>query len=104
MEADISPGPRLHWRNAIMSGDKKRIEETLAALKRERDELALKVHLAKADARDEWKNLQSKLDELDARARPMAKVVGETASEVGTSLELAADEIKKGFERLRKML
>lgn len=87
-----------------MSADKKRIDETLAALRRERDELALKVHLAKADARDEWNALQAKLDELDARARPLAKVVGETASEVGASLELAADEIKKGFERLRKML
>lgn len=87
-----------------MSADKKQLDEKLAALKRERDELALKVHLAKADARDEWQALQSKLEELDARVRPMAKVVGETASEVGTSLELAADEIKKGFERLRKML
>jgi SMC interacting uncharacterized protein involved in chromosome segregation len=94
----------VRWRTTIMSGEKTRIDETLAALKRERDELALKVHLAKADARDEWKSLETKLDALDALTRPMAKVVGDTASEVGTSLELAADEIKKGFERLRKML
>ena len=87
-----------------MSSDKRRIEDTLAALKRERDELALKVHLAKAEARDEWKDLQARLDELEARARPVAKVVGETAGEVGTSLELAADEIRKGFAKIRKLL
>ncbi len=87
-----------------MSDEKRRIDERLAALKRERDELALKMHLAKAEARDEWKELQTKLDALEARAKPMAKVVGETASEVGASLDLAADEIKKGFAKLRKLL
>jgi hypothetical protein len=87
-----------------MSDETRLIEEKVAALKRERDELALKVHLAKAEARDEWKDLQAKLDALEARAKPMAKVVGETAAEVGASLDLAADEIKKGFAKLRKLL
>lgn len=87
-----------------MSEEKSRIDETVAALKREREELALKIHLAKAEARDEWKELEAKLDALEGRARPAAKVVGETAGEVGASLELAADEIKKGFAKLRKLL
>jgi len=87
-----------------MSDEKKKIDETVAALKRERDELALQVHLAKAEARQEWEELQVKIDELEAKSKPMAKVVGETASEVGASLDLAADEIKKGFARLRKLL
>ena len=86
-------------------GDKKgRIDEALAALKREHEELALKMHLAKAEARAEWKELEAKLDALEKQARPAAKVVEETAGEVGASLELAADEIKKGFAKLRKLL
>jgi len=87
-----------------MSDEKKKIDETVAALKRERDELALQVHLAKAEARQEWEELQVKIDELEAKSKPMAKVVGETASEVGASLDLAADEIKKGLAKLRKLL
>ena len=87
-----------------MAEERKGIEEKIAMLKRERDELALKLSLAKAEARDEWKTLQAKIDALEAQARPVAKTVGETASGVGASLELAADEIKRGFDKLRKLL
>lgn len=87
-----------------MSDERHGIEEKLALLKRERDELALKMHLAKAEARDEWKALEAKLDALDKRARPVAKAMGETAEGVGASLELAADEIKRGFAKIRKLL
>jgi hypothetical protein len=81
-----------------------RWEERLAALRKERDELALKIKLGKAEARDEWKAIEAKLVALEARARPAAKVVGETAQGVGASLELAAEEIKKGFDKIRKLL
>jgi hypothetical protein len=87
-----------------MTDEKSRLDETMENLKREREELRLKMALAKAEARDEWKQLEAKLDALEKRARPAAQVVGETASEVGASLELAADEIKKGFARLRKLV
>lgn len=87
-----------------MTDAKSRLDERMEKLKRERDELRLKMALAKAEARDEWKQLEAKLDALEKRARPAAQVVGETANEVGASLELAADEIQKGFARLRKLL
>ncbi len=87
-----------------MSEEKSRIDETLETLRREREELALKIHLAKAEARDEWNELGTKLEALENRTRPAAKVVGETADEVGKSLEVAADEIKRGFARLRRLL
>jgi BMFP domain-containing protein YqiC len=81
-----------------------RFEETIAKLKRERDELALEIELGKAEAREEWKALEAKLAALEAKSKPAAKAVGETAQGVGASLELAADEIKRGFEKLRKLL
>ena len=87
-----------------MSEPTSRIQETVDMLKREREELALKMHLAKAEARDEWQELESKLEVLESRTRPAAKVVGDTANEVGASLELAADEIKRGFAKLRAVL
>jgi len=87
-----------------MSDKRRRIEEQLAALKRERDELALKIHLAKAEVREEWQELETRLDEMEKRAGPLAQAVGETAGGVGASLELAADEIKKGFAKIRRLL
>ena len=83
-----------------MADERNRFEETLAKLKRERDELAVKMTLAKAEARDEWQALQAKIDAWETQSRPEVR---ETASGVGESLELAADVIMKGFDRLRKL-
>jgi citrate lyase beta subunit len=87
-----------------MKDERSRIEEKIAALKKERDELALKIHLGKAEARQEWEALEKKLADLNARARPVTKAMGETAEGVGAGLELAAQEIKKGFDKIRKLL
>ncbi len=86
-----------------MSDAKNRMEELLAKLKQQRDELALKIHLGKAEAKDEWEKLEKKLDELKAQAKPVTAVMGETAKNVGSAMELAAEEIKAGYERIKKM-
>lgn len=82
----------------------KRFEDVLAKLRKERDELALQIQLGKAEARDEWQTLETKLAALEAQSKPVVQAVGETAQGVGASLELAADEIKKGFDKIRKLL
>lgn len=87
-----------------MAETRRKLDEVLATLKAQRDELALKIHLGKADAKDEWERLEKKLAALTAHVRPVGKVVGETAEEVGSAIELAAEEIKKGFDRVRSLL
>ena len=67
-------------------------------------ELALKIHLGSKDAKDEWDKLEKKWDELVAQGKPVADAVGETARNVGSAAELAAEEIKKGYERIKKLL
>ncbi len=87
-----------------MSDTRQRIDELIETLKRQRDELALKIHLGKAEARAEWEKIEKKLDELKRQAKPVAGVVGDTAKNVGSALEAAGEEIKKGYERIRKLL
>jgi hypothetical protein len=87
-----------------MTDTRQRLDDLIAALKTERDELALKMHLARADAKDEWQRLEKKLAALTAQMKPAGKVVEETAGEVRSAMELAAQEIKKGFGRLRELL
>ncbi len=87
-----------------MADTKRRIDEMIETLKRQRDQLALKIHLGKADAKDEWEKLEKKLAELTAQARPVGGAIGDTAKNVGSALELAGEEIKKGYERIRKLL
>lgn len=87
-----------------MATTNSRLEELIESVKRQRDELALRIHLGQAEAKDEWARLQKKLAQLEEQAAPIKGVVGDTAKSVGASLELAAEDIKKGFDRIRKLL
>lgn len=84
---------------------KHRWDDAIAKLKQERDELALKMHLGKKEAIAEWEKLDAKWHEIKARQLPpMTEVVDETTVGVGLALELAVEELKKGYERIRQLL
>ena len=80
-------------------------DDMIAKLARERDELALKLHLGKAEARAEWEKLEASWNHLKAvKGPPMKEAAAETARGVGSALDQAAAELKKGYERIRKLL
>ena len=81
--------------------DLKKIVDDLA---RQRDELNLKIHLAKADMRDEWDQLESKWDDVQGKMVAVSKEAEKTAGAVTTGIGLIADEIKKGYERIRNKM
>ena len=87
-----------------MDEAKAKIKSLLSQLETERDELKLKLGLAKLEARDEWQELEGKMDSLRGRL----KVVGEGAKEAGGDVAAAADvlagEIKDGFAKIRKLI
>ncbi len=83
---------------------RKKTDAILAKLRQERDELALKIHLGKKEAADEWEKLEARLAELRRKAAPAKEVAAETAKEVGAAFDLAAEEIRRGYEKLRKLL
>jgi len=80
------------------------IAKALEHLKQQRDELQVQLHLAKADAKDEWTRLESQWDEIKPKLETAREEVGKTAESVGAALGLAIDELKKGYERLRSRL
>jgi len=65
-------------------------------LKKLRDELELKMHLASMEARQEWKELDEKWQRFSSRAR-----LGDSAESVGDAVELLGEELKKGYKRLK---
>jgi len=73
-------------------------------LKRQRDELELKLHLGKAEVRDEWAKLETKLDELKVTLSKVGREAGKSAEGVGAAVGLVVDEIKKGYERIKNAL
>ena len=87
-----------------MSSNRDLLTELIDDLKQQRDELALQIHLGKAEAKEEWEKVQTKLEHLMARGDQLKEVVEESAENVLESLKLVAEEIKNSFDRIRKLL
>ncbi len=84
-----------------MSEWKQRFNEVVAKLEQERDELRLKMHLAKADVRDELAELDEKMAELRERASRADDEAREALGDIGDAAKALASEIREGFSRVR---
>lgn len=87
-----------------MTSKREEIEKLVQHLERQRDELRVKMSLAKLEAREEWEKLEKQLEQLKAKAPQIREDLGATASGVGAALKKAAEEIRDGYARLRKRL
>ena len=87
-----------------MSDFRHKIDKLLHDLKRDRDELNLKLHLAKQDLKEEWNRLNDKLEHLEDKSRLLARATTESSKEIGAAAKLLGEEIKEGFKRIRKQL
>ncbi len=81
--------------------DLKKLTDDLA---QQRDELNVKLHLAKAEVRDEWDKLETKWEEMKSNMTTVSEEAEKTAESVTTAAGLLADEIKKGYERIKDAL
>lgn len=73
-------------------------------VQQQRDELRVQLHLAKAEAKEEWEHLEVKWDALRGKAGVVGREAGKAAREVAAALHLAAEELKRGYERIRQLL
>lgn len=80
------------------------LNKVIDDLKQQRDEINLKLHLAKAEVRDEWDKLEPKWEEVKGKMATVSKVAGQTADSVTTAAGLLTDEIKEGYQRIKKAL
>lgn len=87
-----------------MSDHRAKLDEMMKKLEAERDELKVKLGLAKLEARDEWQDLEKKMESLRGRMRVLGDEAKEASGDVGSAASALADEIKDGFARLRKLL
>ena len=87
-----------------MADAREQLTRSAEQLKRQRDELRVKLHLGKADAKDEWARLERQWEELKPKLEAARQEAGKTAESVGSALSVAVEELKKGYERIRKLL
>lgn len=81
-----------------------RWQDMMSDFERQRDELKLKLHLARADGRDEWNRLEQKLGELRLRAQAARSEAGSAAADIGSAAERLAAEVREALDRVRKTL
>ncbi len=81
---------------------KETLDRLMDDLRRQRDELKLKLHLAKADARDEWAELEKQWEHLRTKLEGAGAEAGEVAENVGAALGGVAEELRKGYDRIRR--
>jgi hypothetical protein len=87
-----------------MEDVKKSIDETIAKLKQEAQELRVQAQLAKMEASDEWKAIEGKLSRLEAKAKELGGVTAESAKDVGAAAKLLGEEIRDGFRKFARHL
>ncbi|HFU77339.1 MAG TPA: hypothetical protein ENL02_01890 [Epsilonproteobacteria bacterium] len=103
-----------------MSELESKIDQWLEEAQTLRDELAVKANLGVAEAKDELGKLDEQMEDLKSKGKQIANMAGDTAQELRiaaemgiksdskedltTALELAGEEIKKGYERIKKLL
>ena len=80
------------------------LKKLIDDLTQQRDELNVQLHLAKAEIRDEWDQLETKWEEVKGKMNTVGEEAGKTAESVTTAVGLLADEIKKGYERIKDAL
>lgn len=78
-------------------------DSTVDKLRQERDELRVRMHLAKAEMRDEWQSLEKKWAQLEARTKTASGRKDDEAHHTfDTPLGALADELGKAYRRIRR--
>lgn len=84
---------------------REKIDGMMQELQQERDELRLKMHLGKAELRDELAELDTKLDAMKAKAATWAdKAEDEAEDLLDDAKAKAADwmgELRQGYQKIR---
>jgi hypothetical protein len=87
-----------------VSESNEKLQKILQQLETERDELKLKLGLAKLEARDEWQEVEGKMEALRGRLKVAGGEAREVSGDVASAARSLAGEIKEGFARVRKLL
>lgn len=75
-------------------------------LKQRRDEIRLQIHLASREVKDDWDELEEKMQDFSQQAKRFAEdaKIRETGEGLGDALSHVGHELKLGYERIRDAL
>ena len=82
------------------------LDDIIEDLKQKRDELRVQIHLASKEAKDEWEELEEKMEDFSGQAKQFADdaKLKETGEGIGDALSQLGSELKRGYDRIREAL
>ncbi len=87
-----------------MSETSEKLEKLVATIKTQRDEIRLQLHLLKAEAKEEWDDLEGKWHHLEPKLKQLRDGAIESGDEIGAATSQLAEEIGHAYRRLRDAL
>lgn len=87
-----------------MTTAREELDKVLDQLKEQRDHIRVQLHLARAEVRDEWEVLEKRWEHLRAEMAVVGREAGHAARDVGAAMQLVAQELKQGYDRIRALL
>ncbi len=81
-------------------------DDMIQELKQKRDELRLQMHLASKEIKDDWEELEEKMEDFSGKAKQFADdaQLKETGAGIGDALGQLGGELKRGYQRIREAL
>lgn len=73
-------------------------------LKSERDEIALKIHLASMEAKEEFESAEKNWTQLKIKVNELANESKETSEELITKAKIVGEELKETYSRISKRI
>ena len=82
----------------------KDLNELWEKLKTQRDELRLKAHLATAELKDEWEELEEKWKYAEGKLNKLQHEAKDSAADLKASTKIVLDEISTAYDRIKHRL
>jgi len=82
------------------------IDDIIEELKQKRDEARVQIHLASKEIKEEWEELEEKMEDFSGKAKQFADdaELKKTGEGIGDALSQLGGELKRGYERIREAL
>ena len=80
------------------------IEALIEGLKQQRDAIKVQLHLGKTEVKQEWEELENKMEQLKGKAKVVGDETQKASQDIFEAAKLLAEEIKRGYDRIRKQI
>jgi len=79
-------------------------EKLWEKVKTQRDELRVQSHLAQAEMKDEWQELEKKWDSAEQNLKQIQGEAKDTTDELMASARVVMDELSSAYDRIKGRL